>query len=44
MPRGRVSRSTLRRHAGYDHGYFFIASFVDGHVRMHADALQPGAA
>lgn len=31
---------TLRRHAGYDHGYFFIASFVEDHLRFHADALN----
>jgi S-formylglutathione hydrolase len=30
---------TLRRHAGYDHGYYFIASFVDDHLRHHARAL-----
>lgn len=33
---------TLRRHAGYDHGYFFIASFVEDHLRFHADALKGG--
>jgi S-formylglutathione hydrolase len=27
---------TLRRHAGYDHGYWFIASFVEDHLRWHA--------
>ena len=27
---------TLRRHAGYDHGYYFIQSFVDDHLRHHA--------
>jgi len=31
---------TLRRHAGYDHGYFFIASFIEDHLRFHADALD----
>ena len=31
---------TLRRHAGYDHGYFFIASFVEDHLRFHAQALK----
>ena len=31
---------TLRRHAGYDHGYFFIASFVEDHLRHHAAALN----
>lgn len=29
----------LRRHPGYDHGYFFIASLVDDHLRHHARAL-----
>ena len=31
---------TLRRHAGYDHGYYFVASVVDDHLRHHAQALQ----
>ncbi|MFZ2825062.1 S-formylglutathione hydrolase [Hydrogenophaga sp.] len=31
---------TLRRHAGYDHGYYFIASFVDDHLRHHARTLD----
>jgi len=31
---------TLRRHAGYDHGYYFIASFVEDHLRFHAEALD----
>ena len=30
----------MRRHAGYDHGYFFIASFVEDHLRHHAAALR----
>ena len=30
---------TIRRHAGYDHGYYFIASFVDDHLRHHAAQL-----
>ena len=30
---------TLRRHAGYDHGYYFIASFVEDHLRHHARQL-----
>lgn len=30
---------TLRRHAGYDHGYYFIQSFVDDHLRWHAGQL-----
>ncbi len=29
----------LRRHAGYDHGYYFIQSFVADHLRHHAAAL-----
>jgi S-formylglutathione hydrolase len=30
---------TLRRHAGYDHGYYFIASFVEDHLRFHRRQL-----
>jgi S-formylglutathione hydrolase len=29
----------LRRQHGYGHDYYFIASFVEDHVRFHADAL-----
>jgi S-formylglutathione hydrolase len=31
---------TLRRHAGYDHGYYFIASVIDDHLRHHAAQLR----
>jgi S-formylglutathione hydrolase len=31
---------TLRRHAGYDHGYFFISSFMADHIAHHAAALK----
>ena len=31
---------TLRRHAGHDHGYYFIASFMEEHLRFHAAALN----
>jgi S-formylglutathione hydrolase len=30
---------TLRRHAGYDHGYYFISSFIEDHLRHHARLL-----
>ena len=30
---------TLRVHAGYDHGYYFIASFMADHLRHHAQQL-----
>jgi S-formylglutathione hydrolase len=30
---------TLRRHEGYDHGYFFIKTFIEDHVRHHAQYL-----
>jgi S-formylglutathione hydrolase len=25
----------LRRHAGYDHGYYFIATYMEDHLRFH---------
>jgi S-formylglutathione hydrolase len=31
---------TLRRHAGYDHGYFFIQTFVKDHLRHHIRQLN----
>lgn len=31
---------TLRRHPGYDHGYYFIATFVHEHVAFHARRLS----
>jgi S-formylglutathione hydrolase len=31
---------TLRRHAGYDHGYYFISTFIADHLRHHAHALR----
>ena len=30
---------TLRRHAGYDHGYYFVQSFMADHLQHHARAL-----
>jgi S-formylglutathione hydrolase len=30
---------TLRRQPGYDHGYYFISTFVEDHLRHHARAL-----
>lgn len=30
---------TLRRHAGYDHGYYFISTFIEDHLRHHARCL-----
>jgi S-formylglutathione hydrolase len=30
---------TLRRQPGYDHGYYFIQSFMEDHLRFHAQGL-----
>jgi len=32
----------LRRQPGYDHSYFFIATFIEDHLRYHADFLLAG--
>ena len=29
----------LRRHTGYDHGYYFISTFVEDHLRFHSRNL-----
>lgn len=31
---------TLRRHPGYDHGYYFIQTFIADHLAHHAKALN----
>lgn len=31
---------TLRRHEGYDHGYYFISSFIEDHLAHHAKVLM----
>ena len=33
------SSLTLRMQVGYDHSYYFIASFIEDHLRHHAAAL-----
>lgn len=30
----------LRRHAGYDHGYYFISTFIEDHLRFHYKQLM----
>lgn len=32
----------LRRHDGYDHSYYFVATMIDDHLRHHARALGAG--
>jgi S-formylglutathione hydrolase len=36
---GASMRLTLRRHAGYDHSYWFIQTFIADHLRWHAERL-----
>ncbi|EDR7010170.1 S-formylglutathione hydrolase, partial [Salmonella enterica subsp. enterica serovar Java] len=31
---------TLRIQPGYDHSYYFIASFIEDHLRFHARYLR----
>ena len=31
---------TLRRHDGYDHGYYFISTFMEDHLRFHHRILS----
>ena len=32
-------RLTFRERPGYDHGYFFVATYIEEHLRFHAAAL-----
>ena len=46
--RSRLRRAgqplTLRRHEGYDHGYYFISTFIEDHIRFHVEQLGKPAA
>jgi S-formylglutathione hydrolase len=33
-------RLTLRERPGYDHGYYFVGTFIAEHLRFHAAALR----
>ena len=35
-------QGSFRMQRGYDHSYFFVASFMEDHVAFHADALYAG--
>jgi len=41
--RGSGQELRLRLHEGYDHSYFFIATFIDDHLQHHADILWSAA-
>lgn len=34
------SALTLRHHKGYDHSYYFIATFIEDHIKWHAAKLN----
>ncbi|MBL4750457.1 MAG: prolyl oligopeptidase family serine peptidase [Amylibacter sp.] len=36
----RKQAATLRMQSGYDHSYFFIQSFMEDHVKFHAELLK----
>jgi S-formylglutathione hydrolase len=36
---GAGHRVTVRRHAGYDHSYWFIQTFIAEHIAWHRDRL-----
>ncbi|MBJ3763260.1 S-formylglutathione hydrolase [Maribius pontilimi] len=35
----RRQPATFRMQKGYDHSYFFVSSFIDDHMALHAEAL-----
>ena len=37
--RDREIELELNRHPGYDHGYYFISTFIEAHLRFHAGIL-----
>lgn len=39
--RASGQKLTLRQRPGYDHGYYFVSTFIAEHLRFHAAALSP---
>ncbi len=39
VARQKARPLTLRIQPGYDHSYYFIASFIEDHLRFHAQHL-----
>jgi S-formylglutathione hydrolase len=37
--RASGQRLRFRERAGYDHGYYFVSTFIEEHLRFHAEAL-----
>ena len=38
--RASGQRLRHRERAGYDHGYYFVSTFIEEHLRFHAEALR----
>jgi S-formylglutathione hydrolase len=38
--RSAGQRLTYRERSGYDHGYYFVSTFIAEHLRFHAAALR----
>ncbi|BAV66058.1 S-formylglutathione hydrolase [Sphingobium cloacae] len=38
--RAAGQKATIRMQPGYDHSYYFISTFMDEHLRWHADRLR----
>jgi len=38
--RASGQRLTYREREGYDHGYYFVSTFIAEHLRFHAEALR----
>ena len=38
--RASGQKLTFRERPGYDHGYYFVSTFIEEHLRYHAEALR----
>ena len=36
----KKQKLTINKHKGYDHGYYFIQSFIEDHIKFHASTLK----
>jgi S-formylglutathione hydrolase len=38
--RASGQKLTFRERPGYDHGYYFVSTFIEEHLKFHAEALR----
>ena len=40
---GHMQRLKFRERSGYEHGYYFVSTFIGDHLKFHAAHLEPAS-